>query len=108
MLKEEVRTQIEKILRFFKEKKSTGAKKESSEMLGDVWVKEAWKGEGYVQFDVTGIWGWFHIRGILVRKLEIKCQDTNLVHNCLPTSPQSNNVRENDHLFGLAGFKLFT
>jgi len=36
MLKEEVRTQIEKILRFFKEKKSTGAKKESSEMLGDV------------------------------------------------------------------------
>ena len=24
------------------------------------------------------------------------------------TSPQSNNIGENDHLFGLAGFKLFT
>lgn len=34
MLKEEGRTQIDKILRFVKEKKSRADKKESSEMLG--------------------------------------------------------------------------
>lgn len=58
--------------------------------------------------DVTGIWGDFILEVNFGQKVKDKMPREQSGSQLPTTSPQSNNVDGNDHLCGLAGFKLFT